>query len=70
MKIRNKPRNAPVYCVDIGKNVFHVVGGGANHAACQVWQPDSRWRVRSGRKIGERLTPASRSRGEVVRLPV
>jgi transposase len=26
MKIRNKPRNAPVYGVDIGKNVFHVVG--------------------------------------------
>ena len=24
--IRNKPRNAAVYGVDIGKNIFHVVG--------------------------------------------
>lgn len=26
MMIRNKPRNAAVYGVDIGKNIFHVVG--------------------------------------------
>lgn len=26
MAIRNKPRNAPVYGIDLGKNVFHVVG--------------------------------------------
>jgi len=26
MKLRNKPRNAPVYGVDLGKNLFHVVG--------------------------------------------
>ena len=26
MTIRNKPRNAPVYGIDLGKNVFHVVG--------------------------------------------
>jgi hypothetical protein len=24
--IRNKPRNAAVFGVDIGKNIFHVVG--------------------------------------------
>src|SRR5437763_8470100 len=26
MTIRNRPRNAPVYGVDLGKNLFHVVG--------------------------------------------
>lgn len=26
MTIRNKPRNAPVYGIDLGKNLFHVVG--------------------------------------------
>jgi hypothetical protein len=26
MSIRNKPRDAVVYGVDIGKNVFHLVG--------------------------------------------
>jgi len=26
MKIRNKPQDAAVFGVDIGKNVFHVVG--------------------------------------------
>lgn len=28
--IRNKPRNAAVYGVDIGKNIFHVVGTDAS----------------------------------------
>lgn len=26
MKIRNKPRDAAIYGIDIGKNIFHVVG--------------------------------------------
>ena len=28
--MRNKPRNADIYGVDIGKNIFHIVGVNAD----------------------------------------
>lgn len=35
MSIRNKPRDAAVFGIDIGKTVFHVVGLDASHAPIQ-----------------------------------
>jgi transposase len=35
MKMRNKPRDAAVYGIDLGKNVFHVVGVDASGAPIQ-----------------------------------
>lgn len=35
MSIRNKPRDAAVFGIDIGKTVFHVVGLDAAHAPIQ-----------------------------------
>lgn len=35
MSIRNKPRDAAVFGIDIGKTVFHVLGLDAAHAPIQ-----------------------------------
>ena len=64
--IRNKPRDAAVYGVDLGKNLFHVVG---TDAAGRVVQT-AKFRRETLLTFFERAAPALVGMGSLRRLPV
>lgn len=53
MSIRNQPRDAAVFGIDIGKTVFHVVGLDAAHAPIQ----NARFRRETLLQFFERASP-------------
>ncbi|TIL63538.1 MAG: IS110 family transposase, partial [Mesorhizobium sp.] len=62
MSLRNAPRPAAIYGVDIGKNVFHVVGldSGGEPIQRARFRRDIQWIARRLQALGHkvRLIPA------------
>ncbi len=54
MRDRNKPRDAPIYGVDLGKNIFHIVGTDASGQIIQT----ARFRRESVLAFFSRAAPA------------